>query len=314
MNLDLDRYQESLELARIARRPNTGGLIRRGSGNRQAVKALQTRLSELGYGLSTDGVFGQQTEKALRQFQDSRGAKIDGVVGKETLGKLLRAHKPDGNLADPSIDAIRQVVAPGTSGVSARSGTGLGRLKAQQAGGGANPQTGGRRRASRGSASTTPKGAHGGAIDPVTGAERASSSTGPIGSTQVRTPTQASWERGQVRGSDPQATQGQQAEDNNPQFNAKHPRSHGKFIAKGATGDDVSNVQDELNNSNESGLKVDGKFGPKTQKAVKTYQRQAGLTVDGIVGPKTSASLRRRTRLAKQANAGTTPVTNNRRL
>lgn len=34
---------------------------------------------------------------------------------------------------------------------------------------------------------------------------------------------------------------------------------------------------------------VDGRFGPKTEGAVKTLQKQAGLVVDGIVGPKTWA-------------------------
>jgi len=34
---------------------------------------------------------------------------------------------------------------------------------------------------------------------------------------------------------------------------------------------------------------VNGRFGPKTEAAVKVLQTQAGLTVDGIVGPKTWA-------------------------
>jgi peptidoglycan hydrolase-like protein with peptidoglycan-binding domain len=34
---------------------------------------------------------------------------------------------------------------------------------------------------------------------------------------------------------------------------------------------------------------VNGRFGPKTEAAVKTLQKQAGLVVDGQVGPKTWA-------------------------
>jgi peptidoglycan hydrolase-like protein with peptidoglycan-binding domain len=34
---------------------------------------------------------------------------------------------------------------------------------------------------------------------------------------------------------------------------------------------------------------VNGRFGPKTEAAVKTLQKQAGLVVDGIVGPNTWA-------------------------
>ena len=34
---------------------------------------------------------------------------------------------------------------------------------------------------------------------------------------------------------------------------------------------------------------VNGRFGPKTEAAVKALQKQAGLAVDGIVGPNTWA-------------------------
>lgn len=295
MKLDVDAYE--LHLARS----RSGGFIRKGSGDRKAVKALQQRLGELGFNVSTDGIFGAETEKALRTFQDSRGAQVDGIVGKETLGKLLRATKPKGNTADPSIDAIAQVVAPGTPNPGARSGTGLGRLRAQQTGGGSNRSTRGRRKGAGGSG-TTQKGPHGGTID-ATGAERATAKTGPIGSTDVRTPTQASWERGGTRATDPASTQPQ---DNNPAFNQKHPRNHGKFAKKGDTGEQVQNTQVALNKTNKAGLKEDGIFGSKTAAAVKSFQSQQGLTVDGIVGPKTSASLRRRLRLARRVNAGTT--------
>jgi peptidoglycan hydrolase-like protein with peptidoglycan-binding domain len=56
----------------------------------------------------------------------------------------------------------------------------------------------------------------------------------------------------------------------------------------------VENTQKAVNKVQGSKLKEDGDFGPKTERAVKAFQRRAGLTADGIVGPKTSASLRRR--------------------
>ncbi|MFC1675215.1 peptidoglycan-binding protein, partial [Candidatus Omnitrophota bacterium] len=33
--------------------------------------------------------------------------------------------------------------------------------------------------------------------------------------------------------------------------------------------------------------KIDGKRGPKTQKAIRDFQESLGLKVDGVVGPKT---------------------------
>ncbi|MDR9793622.1 peptidoglycan-binding domain-containing protein [Aeribacillus composti] len=39
------------------------------------------------------------------------------------------------------------------------------------------------------------------------------------------------------------------------------------------------------------GIKDDGIFGPKTEAAVKAFQKKHGLKQDGIVGPKTWAKM-----------------------
>jgi peptidoglycan hydrolase-like protein with peptidoglycan-binding domain len=62
-------------------------------------------------------------------------------------------------------------------------------------------------------------------------------------------------------------------------------------IEPGATGESVRRVQRALRRTPDLGLKVDGIFGPKTEAAVKSFQRGKGLTVDGIVGPRTWAAL-----------------------
>jgi peptidoglycan hydrolase-like protein with peptidoglycan-binding domain len=57
------------------------------------------------------------------------------------------------------------------------------------------------------------------------------------------------------------------------------------YLNKGDFGPSVRKLQQLL------GVKVDGDFGPKTEAAVKAFQRKHSLVVDGKVGPKTWAAL-----------------------
>ncbi len=58
-----------------------------------------------------------------------------------------------------------------------------------------------------------------------------------------------------------------------------------QVIKKGSKGESVRTLQDFLK------ITVDGNFGPKTESAVKSYQKKNGLVVDGVVGPKTWAHM-----------------------
>lgn len=58
-----------------------------------------------------------------------------------------------------------------------------------------------------------------------------------------------------------------------------------RLLKKGNKGADVKRVQKAV------GATVDGDFGPKTEKAVQSFQRKHHLTADGIVGPKTVKAL-----------------------
>ena len=54
------------------------------------TKLLQEKLVSLGYNTNgVDGIFGSGTEKAVISFQKSNGLVVDGIVGKNTWGKLL---------------------------------------------------------------------------------------------------------------------------------------------------------------------------------------------------------------------------------
>ncbi|MEM6307646.1 MAG: peptidoglycan-binding protein, partial [Pseudomonadota bacterium] len=62
------------------------------------------------------------------------------------------------------------------------------------------------------------------------------------------------------------------------------------MLQQGSRGDAVRDLQRKLNQLG-MGLVVDGKFGPGTTAAVKSFQIRAGLTPDGIAGPATLRAL-----------------------
>ncbi len=56
------------------------------------VRVMQVRLKELGYlSGSADGIFGQQTKRAVERFQNYNKLKVDGIAGPNTLNKLYYA-------------------------------------------------------------------------------------------------------------------------------------------------------------------------------------------------------------------------------
>ena len=64
------------------------GLLRRGDFG-PAVAEVQERLR-----IPADGIFGPQTEEAVRAFQRSEGLAVDGIVGPNTLAALRKTTTP----------------------------------------------------------------------------------------------------------------------------------------------------------------------------------------------------------------------------
>lgn len=54
----------------------------------EQVKKLQKELNKYGYKLDVDGQFGTKTQAAVRDYQKNNGLSVDGIVGKNTWGKL----------------------------------------------------------------------------------------------------------------------------------------------------------------------------------------------------------------------------------
>lgn len=55
----------------------------------QATRAVQYLLRARGYKVATDGVFGQQTERALKQFQSARGLDANGIMDSTVWEKIV---------------------------------------------------------------------------------------------------------------------------------------------------------------------------------------------------------------------------------
>ena len=71
-------------------------LYKKGSSG-ATVSEIQTRLKNWGYySGAVDGVYGSQTEKAVRYFQSKNGLQVDGQVGDLTLAALGMTPKGNG--------------------------------------------------------------------------------------------------------------------------------------------------------------------------------------------------------------------------
>lgn len=74
----------------FAQQQNTSdGLLRKGDTG-AAIKLLQHRLNLVGGQLTVDGIWGVQTDSAVRNYQYKAGLTVDGIVGPKTQAALIR--------------------------------------------------------------------------------------------------------------------------------------------------------------------------------------------------------------------------------
>jgi len=229
-------------------------VLTEGAEGRQ-VSALQQALG----GISVDGIFGPETEAAVKAFQERNGLSVDGIVGGETWG-ALRGAGLSASIASVTPgeegtmhDAVNESSAEGESGRSAveRVQSAL-RLPVD---GDFGPETEAaiRRLQER----------HGLAVDGVVGPE--TWSVLGIHSGEELTPP--------------------------PSALPVHHHHHSASAASSdsgegeVSGDAVERLQKALK------ISPDGEFGPETEAAVRRLQERHGLSVDGVVGPATWAVL-----------------------
>ncbi|MFD9816253.1 peptidoglycan-binding protein [Streptomyces sp. NPDC059080] len=76
-------------------------------------------------------------------------------------------------------------------------------------------------------------------------------------------------------------------------LHAGHSRTDVRLLDVGSTGWEVVEAQCLLRHRGYSAGAADGVYGPRTQRAVRAFQKASGLTQDGVVGPDTWGALRR---------------------
>lgn len=79
-----------------------------------AVAELQQALVDVGYELDVDGVFGDATDAAVRDFQANNELDVDGIAGPETWAALLGEEEEEGYEDDEALE--RPMLALGARG------------------------------------------------------------------------------------------------------------------------------------------------------------------------------------------------------
>jgi peptidoglycan hydrolase-like protein with peptidoglycan-binding domain len=282
-----------------------------GNEGRQ-VRLLQQALGAI----KVDGIFGPETEAAVRSFQTSRGLAVDGVVGSQT-GAALR-----GAVASKTMMTAFTAQIPGEG--EARGGEGGAKALAS----GGEPASGAQGSSSaEGDGGTAVPGSASGARQDV--AELASTSGG-TGTSETAATTESSSEASAAGENESSASSlhaikqlqaalhvpvdgefGPDTEAAIRRLQARHgvhpdgvvgpatweligvqgqetlnPPTAAKAAAAGnAAGGNQAGAIQQLQAALH--LPVDGEFGPETEAAVRRLQARHGLNADGVVGPAT---------------------------
>ena len=231
------------------------------------VKWLQAALLHLGYASPTDGSFGANTARLLKQFQTAHGMTADGVCGPATRSALLSAlglgegptvpTVPD-DPSDPSNYPVpTRTLRKGMSGDDVKwLQAALSRLGFPTAidgdfGGGTKSRV------------MSFQSSHGLSADGVVGPATRAAMISALGGGDTGGGTGIGY---------PEPT---------------------RVLRRGMKGDDVKWLQTALTRIGYQ-TAADGVFGRGTEINVKAFQRDAGLSADGIVGPATLRALKER--------------------
>lgn len=95
----VDNYQKTnVKTGKLVKEPLSFSLIQQGAvikkgAKGQLVKSLQERLTALGFGVQSTGIFGSTTEAILKKFQRAYRVQPTGQLGPTTLKALEKAEQ-----------------------------------------------------------------------------------------------------------------------------------------------------------------------------------------------------------------------------
>jgi peptidoglycan hydrolase-like protein with peptidoglycan-binding domain len=292
-----------------------------GSEGRQ-VKLLQQAVG----GVHVDGVFGAETEEAVRSFQTNRGISVDGVVGPQTIAALRSnatvkayaslASEVPGEATPTSQEAstVPAILAsepePSTQSTSESPGTNEstsastgGTAVTSSAAGAAEPE-------GAGSTKASPEQSLAGAVARLQSALRLPSDGqfGPETEAAVRRLQErhglnvdgvvgpATWALVDVHGEET-LTPPPSAVPAPPQ--PQHSSESGATATAAVANDSAPAGEPQAQGGSSAisrlqhamGMTPDGEFGAETEAAVRRLQARHGLNVDGVVGAETWALL-----------------------
>ena len=300
--------------------PMADGVLRRGEQG-AAVTKLQEDLTKAGFSTQgTDGKFGQNTEDAVKRYQQTRGLEADGAAGSATLKAIgenqpaqqaptgTTPTQPSPTPNNPAAD--QSWPAPGNFTVNRADKPGEGE---------------GEFGTSRGGGARTHKGIdiNGREGDPIEsmrpGTVRFAGDGGAGAGNMIIIDHGGGLETRYLHLQNINVKEGQQVTENTkigtmgrtgntPDAGDTHlhfetrengvavdPRKYLNFPARdvlqqGDEGKDVTRLQEALVR-NGATIKPDGDFGTGTKAAVEAFQRSNNLTPDGIAGPATQKAL-----------------------
>ena len=91
--------------------PETQATLSKMGSRGEEVRKIQQKLKDLGYQVgSVDGIFGLQTQKAVLEFQRSKGLNADGIVGQLTLAALGLSSGSAGQ-SQTSVELLARVIS-----------------------------------------------------------------------------------------------------------------------------------------------------------------------------------------------------------